>query len=621
MNDISASDTPLSDGFEIIRQYVRTLPSGPGVYRMLDKEGAALYVGKARNLKNRVTSYTSPSGLTTRILRMISLTASMEFITTKTEGEALLLEANLIKRLSPRYNILLRDDKSFPFILLTGDHAFAQVIKHRGAQNRKGKYFGPFASASAVNATVAFLQRAFLLRPCSDSIFKNRSRPCLQYQIKRCSAPCVGYISEAEYSGLVAQASDFLNGKSRAVQEQLFSQMRQASELMEYEKAAILRDRLRALTQVQNAQSQQLQSLPFADVIGLFREGGQCCIQVFFYRSGQNFGNKAYFPANTEGASDSEILCSFIGQFYQTQQPPKQVVLSHTVEEAESLAEALMIRAGGAVEIVVPQKGDKREAVLQVVRNAEESLRRRLLEKAGNTELREALAELFGLEAAPERIEVYDNSHIMGTNSIGAMIVSGAEGFIKTAYRTFNIKTASIAGGDDYGMLREVLTRRLSRLQSDDAMDAAARPDLMIIDGGAGQLSSATAVMQEMGISDIPYVCISKGVDRNAGREWFHMPGKDPFQLPPGSPVLHYLQRLRDEAHRFAIGTHRNKRSRATLRSDLDDIPGIGATRKKALLTHFGSARDVRDASIQDLSKVPGINKKTAEIIYNFFHT
>ena len=619
--DNETHSMPLATGFDIIRSYLEGMPQGPGVYRMLGTKGDVLYVGKARNLKNRVTSYTNGSGLSTRILRMIAQTTSMEIITTKSEGEALLLEANLIKRLSPRYNILLKDDKSFPFILITADHDFPQILKHRGAQKHKGKYYGPFASAGAVNQSLAFLQRAFLLRPCSDNIFKNRTRPCLQYQIKRCSAPCVGYISKEDYRGLIGQARDFLEGKSRQVQEALSTQMQEAAAQKQYEKAASLRDRIRALTQVQNEHDLNAAGVDYADILGLHREGEWTAVQVFFFRSGQNYGNKAYFPSNTDGASDADILSTFIGQFYQTHVPPKEIIVSHPVAEAGLLEDALGNLTGYKISITHPQRGDKRKLAEHVASNAKASLARRMLEKNADSTLRKQLGELLGMATPPERIEVYDNSHIMGSNAVGAMIVAGPEGFIKQAYRQFNIKDITTQPGDDYAMLREVLMRRLSKLQQDENEQTQHWPDLLLIDGGAGQLSVTSAVMEELGITNITYACVSKGPDRNAGREFIHLPGKAPFQLPPDNALLHYIQRLRDEAHRFAIGTHRNKRSRAVTRSELDEIPGIGSTRKRALLLHFGSARAVRDAREEDLEKVPGINKKTAEIIYNYFHS
>lgn len=615
--DPSASHAKI--GAQVIREYLKHMPSSAGVYRMLDQSGNPLYVGKAKNLKNRVSNYIS-GNVSQRIARMVSLTSSMEIVTTHTEAEALLLEANLIKKLAPRYNILLRDDKSFPFLMIAKDHDYPRIEKHRGAQNKRGEYYGPFASVSALNETLAVLQKAFLLRPCADTIFERRSRPCLQYQIKRCSAPCVEKINKEDYAALLKQAQRFLTGKSRELQEEMLAQMQDASVGMEFEKAAILRDRIRALTRVQEEQRIHSAEMGDADVIAIHRSGDKSCVQVFFFRAGQNFGNKSYFPSHSVESETPEILSAFIGQFYQTQVPPRSVYLSEAVEHQSLLADALTLRAGYKVYLSIPQRGDKLNVVEQVKRNAHEALERHLAQHATQGALLEGLAKLFVLEAPPERIEVYDNSHIMGRHALGGMIVAGPEGFIKNAYRQFGIKGEGVlpTGGDDYAMLRETLIRRFTRLQEDDS---APRPDLVLIDGGAGHLTTATAVFEEMGISDIPYVCIAKGVDRNAGREWFHLPNKTPFQLPPNDPVLHYLQRLRDEAHRFAIGSHRNKRQAAIRKSELDNVPGVGAARKKALLHHFGSAKGVADASLAELESVEGINKKTAQTLYNYFHS
>lgn len=613
-------DTPQT-GVAVIRSHVKNLPPRPGVYRMLDASGAVLYVGKAKNLKNRVGSYANSGGLSQRIARMVSMTAGMEFVTTETEAEALLLEANLIKRLGPRYNILLRDDKSFPYILITDDHDYPRIVKHRGAQTAKGEYFGPFATVTAVNEALATLQKAFLLRPCSDSMFASRNRPCLQYQIKRCAAPCVDLLDKQHYHALLEQARAFLRGKSRDVQNGLLKEMEAASAAYDYEKAAQLRDRIKALTRVQQEQRLHCSSISDADIIGLYRSGKQSCIQVFFFRAGQNFGNRAFFPSHAEEASASEILEAFIGQFYQTHVPPRLILLSEPIENQRLMEDALSLRADirARVQVQVPKRGDKQQAVGQVVGNAKEALHRYEIRHASQAKLLEGVAELFGLGEPLERIEVYDNSHIMGSHAIGGMITAGPEGFIKNAYRRFNIKGKGVTpiGGDDYAMLRETLLRRFSRLQKEDGI----WPDLVLIDGGAAHLTTAQAVFNELEITNLPFVCIAKGRDRNAGREWFHMPGKAPFQLPPHDAVLHYLQRLRDEAHRYAIGSHRTKRSGAIRKSELDDIPGIGASRKKALLHHFGSARAVANATLSDLEMVEGIHKKTAKMIFNYFHS
>jgi len=607
-------------GVEIIREALKGMPGLPGVYRMLDEAGEALYVGKARNLKNRVSNYGNPLGLTPRLQRMIEKTSRMEFTVTRTEAEALLMEANLIRSLQPRYNVLLRDDKSYPFILLADDHPYGQVVKHRGPQTRKGKYFGPFASAGDVNQSVALLQRAFLLRPCSDHVFAHRTRPCLQYQIKRCSAPCMKYISEEEYGGLMKQARDFLSGRSRDVQDQLAVEMQQASEAMEYEKAAALRDRIRALTQVQQEHGLSAAGLQEADLIALFRAGDRSCVQVFFFRGGQNFGNRAYFPVHAAEEEDANIVSTFIGQFYQARTPPRLLLVSHGLPEQALLEEALALNAPYKVEIQQPQRGDKMKLMEQGLLNAKQALERHLAERATQTQLLVALGEVLGLPSPPERIEVYDNSHISGTHAVGAMIVAGPEGFMKKYYRRYSIRSNELTPGDDYAMMREVFTRRFMRLGKEDPDRVKnSWPDLVLIDGGKGQLSIVESVLEELGIGDVNLLAIAKGPDRNAGREQFFLPGREPFSLPPHHPVLHYLQRLRDEAHRFAIGSHRIKRSNAIRQSELDQIPGIGATRKRALLLHFGSGKAVSNASLDELEKVPGISKAMAAQIYGFF--
>jgi len=613
-------DKPPAAGVVVIEAALQTMPGNPGVYRMLDAKGMALYVGKARNLKKRVVAYTQLARLPERLRRMVADTVSMEIVTTHTEAEALLLEANLIKKLQPRYNILLRDDKSYPWLMLTEDHPFPQLAKHRGAHTRKASYWGPFASAWSVNQTVQALQRVFLLRTCEDTVFANRTRPCLLFQIKRCSAPCVGRVSEAEYKTLVDQAKYFLSGKTSAVQKDLAAAMQEAAEHLEFERAAAIRDRIRGLTHVQGTDVINPASLGDADVIALHQEAGQSCVQVFFIRGGRNYGNRSFFPANTKGDEPGAVLSSFVAQFYDDKPPPPQILLNHAPEEQELLAEALSVKAGRKVSLLVPQRGEKHDVVLHAATNAREALERKLAETAGQGKLLAAVAELFGLPETPKRIETYDNSHIMGTNAYGVMVVAGPEGFNKSAYRKFGIKSA-ITPGDDFGMMREVLTRRFGRaLAEDPDRESESWPDLVLIDGGAGQLSAAKAVMAELGLEDILLVGIAKGPDRDAGREWFYMEGREPFQLPPRDPVLYFLQRLRDEAHRFAITTHRNARSKKITTSELDEIPGIGAARKKALLLHFGSAREVKGAGLKDLEAVDGINRATARAVYAFFH-
>lgn len=588
---------------------------------MLAEDGRVLYVGKARNLKKRVTSYGTKGALPTRILRMVSLTVQMEVIVTRNEAEALLLEASLIKRLTPIYNILLKDDKSYPFIRIGGEHEFPQITKHRGAQTRKGRYFGPFASVGALNQTLAILQRAFLLRPCPDTVFSHRTRPCLQYQIKRCSAPCVGRISKEEYAALMAQAEAFLAGKNREVQEELTRQMLAHSAAHEYEKAAACRDRIRALTQVQQEQGLAAAGVADADVIGLWRESGACCIQIFFFRAGQAFGNRAFYPAISAEQTNTEILEAFLGQFYQTHPAPADIWLSEAPADPAVIAEALSMKEGRPVQVGVPQRGGKRQLAQQAAANARHALSMHLAQRRSEEAHLAALAAQFGLEEPPARIEIYDNSHIMGTHAVGAMVVATPEGFDKSSYRRFTIRHSELTPGDDYAMLREVFLRRFSRLHREDPSRSGGQwPDLVLIDGGAGQLSVACTVMEELGLSDIPLASIAKGPDRNAGREQFFLPQKEPFMLSPHDPLLHYLERLRDEAHRFAITSHRIKRAAALRASELDAIPGIGPGRKKALLHHFGSARAVEGATLEELQKAPGINKKTAQQIHDFFH-
>lgn len=616
----AARPVSITNGVAVIERALETMPLVPGVYRMLDGKGDALYVGKARSLKKRVVSYTQIARLPERLRRMVAETISMEIVTTHTEAEALLLEANLIKRLKPRFNIVLRDDKSYPWLMLTEDHDFPQVVKHRGAQTRKGTYWGPFASAWSVNQSLTALERLFLLRSCTDSVFANRTRPCLLFQIKRCSAPCVDHISKEDYAALVAQAKAFLSGRAATIQQQLAAEMEQASTAMEFERAATLRDRIRGLSHVQGTGVINPASLNDADVIAAWQIAGQTCVQVFFVRGGHNNGNRAFYPSHTKGEELAEVLAAFIAQFYEDKPPPPLLLLNHPTEEEALIAEALSLKAGRAVTISVPQRGEKRAVVAHAELNARESLERKLAETAGQGKLLDATAELFGLAGPIERIETYDNSHIMGTNAYGVMVVAGPEGLMKQAYRKFSIK-GPVAPGDDFGMMREVLQRRFGRALKEHAdRDDPHWPDLVIIDGGAGQLSAARAVMEEMGVGDIPLVAIAKGPDRNAGREWFHREGHEPFQLPPRDPVLYFLQRLRDEAHRFAITTHRSGRSREISKSELDEIDGIGAARKRALLHHFGSARGVKQAGLNDLAAVPGINRETAKRVYAHFH-
>ncbi len=618
---------PPPSGPEVIRAFVRTLPAAPGVYRMLDAEGAVIYVGKARSLKARVTNYTRPDGLPVRIQRMIAATVSMEFVRTETESEALLLEANMVKRLKPRFNVLLRDDKSFPYILIATDHEAPELTKHRGSRRRQGHYFGPFASAVAVSRTIASLQKAFLLRNCSDSFYAARTRPCLQYQIKRCAGPCTREISLEGYSELVEDARQFLSGKSDAVRSHLQADMNKAAEDLDFERAALIRDRLSALALVQSQGDATARSVEEADVFAIHHEGGQFCVQVFFFRAFQNWGNHAFRPKADDSLTDAEVLEAFLVQFYEDRTPPKLVLLSHEMSEPALIEEALSSRAGRKVRIETPQRGEKRDLVNHALNNAREALGRQLAEGASNRTLLEGVANCFGLDDIPRRIEVYDNSHISGTNMVGAMIVAGEEGLSKKHYRTFNIKS-DISAGDDFGMMREVLTRRFARLAAESETDAEDDqtgmpdwPDVVFIDGGAGQLNAVRAVIAELNLpKEVTFIGIAKGEERDAGREKFFMEGKDAFMLPHRDPVLYYVQRLRDEAHRFAIGTHRAKRKKDVVKNPLDEIDGIGPTRKRALLNHFGSAKAVARASLSDLESVPTISRAMAQLVYDHFN-
>ncbi|WP_371485597.1 excinuclease ABC subunit UvrC [Brucella sp. 09RB8910] len=622
-------DTAGLSGPDIINAFVKRLPNNPGVYRMFNSDGDVLYVGKARNLKKRVSNYARGIGHSNRITRMIRETVTMEFVVTRTETEALLLEANLIKRLRPRFNVLMRDDKSFPYILLTGGHRAPGIFKHRGARSRKGDYFGPFASAGAVGRTINALQRAFLLRTCTDSVFETRTRPCLLYQIKRCSAPCTYEISDEDYAGLVAEAKAFLSGKSQSVKDHLAAAMQAASADLDFEHAAVYRDRLAALSHVQSHQGINPQTVEEADVFAIHQEGGMTCIQVFFFRTGQNWGNRAYFPKADSSLGPAEVLGAFLSQFYDDKPCPKLVLLSETVEEQSLITEALSTRAGHKVQVTVPQRGEKKELVQHALTNAREALGRRLAETSSQARLLQGLAETFGLPRAPRRIEVYDNSHIMGTNAVGGMIVAGPEGFVKNQYRKFNIRSTDITPGDDFGMMREVIERRFSRLVKEHGTPAGevenpdafpAWPDVILIDGGQGQVGAVRQILGEMGISDlVTAIGIAKGVDREAGRERFFMEGKQPFTLPPRDPVLYFIQRLRDEAHRFAIGTHRARRKKEMVRNPLDEIAGIGPTRKRALLHHFGTAKAVSRAAVEDLMQIGGISEAMARAIHDHF--
>jgi len=619
---VQSGNPDIETGHRVIQGYLKTLDGSPGVYRMLNAASEVLYVGKARNLRARVSNYTRPTGHSARIARMISETASMMFLTTRTETEALLLEQNLIKQLKPRYNVLLRDDKSFPNILIPTGHAFPMLKKHRGKRSEKGHYFGPFASAGAVNRTLNQLQRVFLLRNCTDAMFSGRTRPCLQYQIKRCAGPCVGKVSEEDYGTLVADARRFLEGKTTTVQASLAAEMGKASDELKFERAAALRDRIKALTQVQSAQGINPASVSEADVIALHLEGGQACVQVFFIRANQSWGNRDFYPRTGAGAQEPEILEAFVTQFYDGKEPPRLILLSHSVDNEDLVIDALSGLAGRKVELIVPQRGEKAELVENAARNARESLARRMAESATQNKLLAGLAEAFDLDAPPKRIEVYDNSHIQGTNAVGGMIVAGADGFLKSQYRKFNIKSDAGANSDDFGMMKEVLTRRFERLLKEDPeRKTEAWPDLLLIDGGAGQVSAVASIMSELGVEDIAMIGVAKGVDRDHGKEEFHRPGSRPFALRMNDPVLYFVQRLRDEAHRWAIGTHRAKRAKAVSATPLDDIPGVGAARKRALLAHFGSAKAVSRAGISDLMAVSGISEPMARKISDFFST
>ncbi|MBY0249855.1 MAG: excinuclease ABC subunit UvrC [Methylobacterium organophilum] len=631
-------------GTEVIRRFWSTLPSSPGVYRMFDHRGDVLYVGKAKNLKARVGSYARGQAHSNRIARMISQTAAMEFVTTATETEALLLEANLIKQLKPRFNVLMRDDKSFPYILVTDDGPAPQIVKHRGARRRKGNYYGPFASVWAVNRTVNALQRAFLLRTCTDSYYENRTRPCLLYQIKRCSGPCTNEIGPEDYAAMADSARAFLAGKSNAVKDRMRAEMQAASEAMEFERAARFRDRIAALSAIQGVQGVNTQGVEEADVFALDEQAGQFCIEVFFFRNFQNWGNRAYFPKADRTMTPDEVLGSFIGQFYDDKPAPRTVLTSHAIEDAELVAAALSSRVEYRVEIHRPSRGERKNLVDYAQRNAKEALARRLADTASQGKLLAALGQAFGLDGAPRRIEVYDNSHIMGTNAVGGMIVAGPTGFMKAHYRTFNIKSEDLTPGDDYGMMREVLQRRFKRLAKEaprtereaaagegevpepvpapaEESDAfPAWPDLVLIDGGKGQLEAARAALEEVGVAGVPLVGVAKGRDRDAGRETFFVPGRPPFKLPPRDPTLYFVQRLRDEAHRFAIGSHRAKRKREMVKNPLDEIAGIGPSRKRALLHHFGTVKAIQRAAFEDLARTPGVNAATARAVYDFFH-
>ena len=620
---VRGSELPdLEKGIAAIREVWKTLPSRPGVYRMQDARGDVLYVGKARTLKSRVTNYTQVARLPKRLQRMVAQTRSLTIVTTRTEAEALLLEAQLIKRFRPPYNVLLRDDKSFPFIMLREDHEFPRIQKHRGARRvRKAHYYGPFASAGSVTRTLNALQKLFLLRSCSDSYFENRSRPCLLYQIRRCSAPCVGRISEQDYGALVEDAKSFLAGKSTNVQSRLSKLMAEAAERQDYELAAVYRDRLRALTYIQGSQTVHAEGLGDADVFALACKAGSMSIQAFFIRGGQNWGHRAFFPAHTNDVPEAEVLSSFLVQFYEDMPPPKRILVDRELGDRALLEEALSARAERRIAIEVPQRGSRRKLIEQAGRNAEEALDRRMAETTTQGKILRELADTFELAEVPKRIEVYDNSHIMGTNATGAMIVAGPEGFRKNSYRKFNIKRPETQPGDDFAMMREVLERRFARLEKEDPDRASGEwPDLLLIDGGKGQLSAVCEVMEDMGVHDVPVVAVSKGPDRNAGRETFHLPGDRELTLPPNSALLFYLQRLRDEAHRFAIGTHRAKRAKSLTTSTLDEVPGIGPHRKRALLMHFGTARAVKGAALEDLEKAPGISKAMARQLYDYFH-
>ena len=630
----AASDS-LAAGREAVLHYVKLAPSRPGVYRMIDGRGDVLYVGKAKNIRKRITAYARPTGLDTRIERMIAATRTLEFVVTRTETEALLLEANLIKRLRPRFNVLLRDDKSFPYILLTGDHWAPQILKHRGAQSRPGRYFGPFASVWAVNRTINALQRAFLLRSCSDGFFENRTRPCLLYQIKRCSAPCTKEIDFAGYAALVGDANAFLSGRSKSVKDDLVGAMEEASTALDFEHAAIYRDRLSALSAIQSQQGINPRTVVEADVFAVHQQGGFTCVEVFFFRTGQNWGNRAYFPKADKSLGSDEVLAAFLAQFYDDKPPPRLILISHKIDDQALLAAALTTRSGHKVEISLPQRGEKKDLMAHALSNACEALGRKLAETSSQQRLLTQLAETFALPRPPRRIEVFDNSHIQGTNAVGAMIVAGAEGFRRKDYRKFNIRSTALTPGDDFAMMREVLERRFQRLMDEaprngdllpegerepaDEPDESPWPDLVLIDGGLGQLNAAREVLQKLG-ADVPLIAIGKGPDRDAGRETFFLPGRDSFKLPPRDPVLYFVERLRDEAHRFAVGSHRTRRAKDLREAGLQEISGIGPTRKRALLHHFGTLKAIERASVADLIEVEGISAETARRIYEFFH-
>jgi excinuclease ABC subunit C len=642
----AAAAASLSAGRDAILRHLKQAPASPGVYRMLDAAGDVLYVGKAKNIKKRITSYARPTGHDQRITRMIAATAAMEFVSTRTETEALLLEANLIKRLRPRFNVLMRDDKSFPYIVIATDHPSPQILKHRGARTRAGDYYGPFASVWAVNRTITALQRAFLIRSCSDAVFESRTRPCLLFQIKRCSAPCTAEIAPADYDELVREAREFLSGKSHKVKQELAAEMEHASQALDFERAAIYRDRLAALSAIQSQQGVNLRGVEDADVFAIHQAGGYNCVQVFFFRTGQNWGNRAYFPKADRALAADEVLNSFIAQFYDDKPCPRLVLVSEDLPERALLAEALSTRSGHNIEIVKPQRGEKRDVMAHALANAREALARKLAESSSQNALLKSLAETFGLKTPPRRIEVYDNSHIQGSNAVGAMIVAGPEGFAKNQYRKFNIRSVELTPGDDYGMMKEVLERRFKRLMNEHPRaapdpaaladplaagsaavisdenngDASPWPDLVLIDGGQGQLNAARETLEALGVKDVPIASIAKGLDRDAGRETFFIPGREPFRLPPRDPLLYFVERLRDEAHRFAIGSHRTRRKRDIREGGLQEIPGIGPTRKRALLHHFGTLKAIERASLADLTRVPGINADTARRIYDYFH-
>ncbi len=634
LESMDTTPASLARGAAAIKAHWKHAPVGPGVYRMIGTDGEVLYVGKAKSVRKRIASYLRPTGHTNRIARMIALTASMVFVSTGTETEALLLETNYIKQMKPCFNVLMRDDKSFPYIFLSGDHWAPQIMKHRGARARKGDYFGPFASVWAVNRTLNALERAFLLRSCSDSYFENRTRPCLLYQIKRCAAPCTGEIAAEDYAALVREARDFLSGKSHAVRDSLAQEMSEAAEALEFERAARLRDRISALSAIQGAQGVNPKTVEEADVFAIIEDAGQFCVEVFFFRTYQNWGNRAYFPRADKSLSQSEVLDAFLAQFYADMPAARLILLSHEIENRNILERALSERAGHRIEIAVPQRGEKKDLVDHAAQNARETLGRKLSEGASQEKLLVALTEAFGIDRPLRRVEVYDNSHIMGTNAVGAMIVAGPAGFMKAHYRTFNIKGEDLTPGDDFGMMREVLRRRFTRLikeadRKSASEDAATsedpdafpqRPDLILIDGGQGQFDAVAAVLAELGIDDVAIASIAKGPDRNAGREMFFVAGKEPFRLAPRDPALYFVQRLRDEAHRFAIGTHRARRKKEFTKSPLDEIAGIGPARKRALLHAFGTAKAISRAALSDLEKVPGINAATARLVYDFFH-